>query len=522
MVAQRVRSKALESAQVIAMPDVTRQRDPRDRLDSWKEIAGYLRRGARTVQRWEREQGMPVHRLVHDQGSTVYAYKSELDAWWTQHGTALTALPQAESAPSVAVLPFADMSREKDQQYLCEGIAEEIINMLSRLQRLRVASRTASFQCRGGEVREIGQRLRVGALLEGSVRKSDGRVRVAVQLTDVETGYQLWSGRFDREMSDIFAVQDEIGHSVVEGLELTLTPEEHGALAKAPTRNADAYEFYLRGRNFYYRFDRRNVEFATQLFSRAAELDPAYALAHAGLADCWSYLYLYARRSDEYRMQAETASDRAVQLDPACAQAQASRGLALSLAKRDREAERAFDAAIQLDPNLFEAHYFYARHSFAAGDRDKAVHLYEAAIRIRPEDYQAPLLVAQSYEALGLQDQARESRRRGIAAAEEHLRFNPDDARAVYMAANGLVALGERARGREWANRALEMKPDEPMVLFNVACIYSMLGMAEEAVECLERAVNNGLTQKGWFDHDDNLDPLRNHPRFQALLRRLN
>jgi adenylate cyclase len=504
------------------MPEATRLRDTRDRLDSWKEIAGYLRRGARTVQRWEREQGLPVHRLVHDQGSTVYAYKSELDDWWTRQGTAISeGALQPESVPSVAVLRFADMSQQKDQRYLCEGIAEEIINMLSRLHRLRVASRTASFQCRGGDVREIGQRLRVGALLEGSVRKADGRVRVTVQLTDAGTGYQLWSGRFERDMSDIFAIQDEIGMKVVEGLELTLTPEEHGAFSKTPTSNADAYEYYLRGRNFYYCYDRRNVEFATQLFSRAAELDPAYALAHAGLADCWSYLYLYAKRCDEYRLHAEAASERAVRLDPACAQAQASRGLALSLARRDREAGEAFDAAIRLDPNLFEAHYFYARHCFASGDREKAVRLYEAAIRVRPEDYQVPLLVAQSYEVLGRSEQARDSRIRGIAAAEEHLRFNPDDARAVYMAANGFVALGERGRGREWADKALEMKPDEPMVLFNVACIYSMLGMPEQAVGCLERAVDNGLTQKGWIDHDDNLDSLRSLPRFQALQARL-
>ena len=497
---------------------------PAGRLDSWKEIAAYLGRGARTVQRWEREEGLPVHRLRHDQGSTVFAYKSELDAWLArQPAAALPPPPEQEPAASIGVLPFTDMSREKDQEYFCEGIAEEIINALSRLKGLRVASRTSAFQFKNAtaDSREIGRRLRVGTLLEGSVRRSENRLRIAVQLTGAESGYQLWAARYERELRDVFAIQDEIAQSIVQTLRLTLTADERGVLQKAPTSDVQAYDYYLRGRKFYYHFNRRDVEFAIQLFSRAVELDPAYVLAHAGLADCWSYTYLYVERTEAARQHADAASLRAVELDPESAQAQASRGVALGLYRRDEEAVGAFEAAIRLDPNLFEAYYFYARHSFVRGELDQALRLYERAMLVRPEDYQSPLLVAQIYDDLGRPQGARAARERGVRVAEEHLKLNPDDARAVYMAANGLVALGERERGREYAWRALAMQPDEPMVLYNVGCVYSLLGHIEEAIDCLEKAARNGLRQEGWFEHDSNLDPLRAHPRFRSLLRLL-
>lgn len=496
-----------------------------DRLDSWKEIAAYLRRGARTVQRWEREEGLPVHRLKHDKLGSVYAYKMELDAWWAGRRADLESeapVPQ-DSAASIAVLPFADMSAEKDQAYFCEGMAEEIIGALGRLAGLRVASRTSAFRFNSGraDVAEVGRRLHVHNLLEGSIRKSGERVRVSVKLVNAGSGFQLWSSSYDRSMRDIFAVQEEIANSVAQALEITLSPKERAALRPPPTRNLDAYDCYLRGRKFYYGYGPRDMEFAIQLFTRAITLDPDYALAFAGLADCWSFLYLYSERSDAVRDQADWASTRAVELDPASAQAHASRGVALSLSGRNAEAEEAFDTAIRLDPNLFEAHYFYARHAFARGQAEKAVRHYEEAMRVRPEDYQSRLLVCQSYEDLGRHQDARAARERGVEAAEQHLSLNPDDVRALYMGANGMAALGHGEQARQWAERALALRPEDGMVLYNVGCVYALLDSAEEALTCLERAVRNGISQKEWFDHDSNLHRLRGHSRFRELLRRL-
>jgi adenylate cyclase len=493
-----------------------------ERLDSWKEIAAYLKRGARTVQRWEREEGLPVHRLVHGTLGSVYAYRSELDRWWANRSAGRTSQEPAPE-PSVAVLPFEDMSRERDQAYFCEGIAEEITNALSRVEGLRVASRTSAFHLpRGGaDSREIARRLHVRTLLEGSVRKSGDQLRIAVQLNDAQTGFQLWAARYDREISDIFAVQDEIARAVVAALRLALTPPQVARMRRPGTGEVRAYDCYLRGRRCYEQYGTHDIEQAIQLFSRAVELDPGYPQAYAGLADCWSYLYMYRDRSETNRTNADRASLQAVTLDPDSAQAQASRGQALSIGGRHQEAERAFETAIRLDPGLFEAHYFYARHAFASGQAQKASNLYEEVMRVRPEDYQAPLLVAQIYDDQGRPAEATAVRRLGVERAERHLEIDPADERALYMAANGLAALGERPRAREWAERARALRPDDGMVLYNVACVFSLLGLAEPALDCLQAAVESGLRQKGWYEHDSNLDPLRSHPLFQELLQKL-
>jgi len=428
-----------------------------------------------------------------------------------------------DGVPSIAVLPFVDMSQEKDQSYFCEGIAEEIINALCRLEGLRVSSRTASFQFSGitSEPREIGRRLRVETLLEGSVRKSGNRLRITAQLIDTAHGFHIWSKSFDREMRDIFEIQEEIAQSIVRALQVSLTPQEKGALLAVPTRHVQAYDYYLRGRSFYYQYGRHDIEFALQLFSRATELDSEYALAYAGLADCWSYIYLYAERKDSVRKQAETASRRAVELAPFSAQTQSSFALAMSIAGKTAEAEVAFETAVKLDSNLFEAWYFFARHCFVNGQPERAVRNYEQARRVRPDDYQSALLMAQIYEDLKRPEEARTARKTGVALVADRIELHPDDVRALYMGANGLVALGEKERGIVWARRARAIAPDDSMLLYNLGCIYSLAGEVEEAVDCLERAVAQGLTQKGWYEHDSNLDPLRAHPRFQALLAKL-
>ncbi|MBI5084393.1 MAG: tetratricopeptide repeat protein [Acidobacteria bacterium] len=498
------------------------------RIDSWKEIAVYLKRGTRTVQRWEREEGLPVHRLVHDKLGSVYAFDEELDAWWSarkplQERQGVWAAPPEDDKPSIAVMPFVDWSEERDQGYFCDGMAEEIIIALSRIRSLRVASRMASFRFRnaGADTMEVGRKLRARTLLEGSVRKSGGRLRIAVQLTAAQDGFQMWAEVYDRTMGDVFAIQEEIAGTVARELKLTLTPGEREALARVPTRDLDAYDLYLQGRTSYFRYSNAGVERAIQLFAQAVEKDHEFPLAYAGLADCWSYLFLYSERSAEYLARADEASLRAVALDPQSSQAHASRALVLSLKSRDEEAERAFKEAIRLDPNLFEAHYFYARHAFNMGQQEKALSLYEQAMRIRPEDYQAPLLAAQTYDDFGRPEDARAARLHGIEEVEQHLLAHPDDSRAVYLAANGMAGLGQKERALEWAGRALAMSPNDPMLLYNIGCIYSMLGKLDDAMATLESAARHGLRQRGWFEHDSNLDPLRRRKRFKNLLEML-
>lgn len=518
----------LEPSKTVAVPPPAAQKatEGRDgRLDSWKEIASYLNRGARTVQRWEREAGLPVHRLQHERLGSVYAWRGELDAWWKSRGSQVDR-PVAEDAgeaPSIAVLPFSDLSQERDQQYFCEGAAEEIISRLARIKAIRVVSRTASFHASAltSDLRELARRLRVGTVLEGSVRKAGDRLRITVQLADAETGYHRWSGSFDREFSDVFAIQDEIARSVVTALEVNLTANESAALHLLPTSNLRAYDTYLRGRQYYYQFGAQNMESAVHLFVQAISLDPKFAQAYAGLADCWCYLYLYSTRSDTILEQALWASSKAVEMSPDSAPAHASHGFSLSIAGRDTEAEAAFETAARQGAELFEARYYYARHCFALGQSQKAIRLYEEAMRLRPDDYQSPILIAPLYADCGRSEEAAAARRLGIKLADEHLKVNPADARALYLAANALVALGDREWGEAYVQRALDASPEDALLLYNAGCVYSLLGRWEDALEHLDQAAARGVTQKGWYENDSDLAPLRDHPRFQQLLARL-
>jgi TolB-like protein/Tfp pilus assembly protein PilF len=495
----------------------------RKRFDSWKEIAAYLRRGARTVQRWEHEAALPVHRLQHDKLGSVYAYQDELDRWWESRRSTIEATePLADSSHEItlAVLPFSDLTREKDQDYLCEGLAEELIQTLAKIHGLRVASRSASFRYRNGasDPRETARRLRVGTLIEGSVRRAGERLRIAIEMIDASDGFQRWTESYDRAVGDVLALQQEIAACVALALQLQLSPQERAAIARTPTSDPRAHDCYLRGRMYYFRYGPRDMEYAIPLFVRAIGYDLKFALAYAGLADCWSYIYLNSNRATSVREQALWAGTKAVEMDPLCAQAHASRALALSIADLDAEAETEFRRAIELDPQLFEAHYFWGRHAFARGQAEAAVRHYEDAMRVRPEDFQVPLLCAQVYDGLNQHEEAANARLRGIEAARQHLEFNPEDVRAIYMAANGMAVLGQTARALAWVERAIEIRPGDSMLLYNAGCIYSLCGERERALDALERAARLGLTHKGWYEHDSNLDAVRDDARFARLL----
>ncbi|MCP3998724.1 MAG: protein kinase, partial [bacterium] len=338
-------------------------------------------------------------------------------------------------APSIAILPFADMSPNKDQDYFCDGIAEEIINAISRIENLRVASRTSSFRFKNASLdsREIGDRLGVTKLLEGSVRKAGERLRITAQLINVSDGYQLWSQRYDRDLRDVFAIQDEISDSVVNALELRLSPRERRAIKQVATADVQAYDYYLRGRRAYYdQYGWRGVELALQMFSRAIEIDPNYALAYAGIADCRAFLYVNAKRSEENRDEALTASARALELDSELAEAHNSRGQALVTCERYDEAKLAFERAIKLNPKLFDAYLSCARNYFVTGRPEEAVQKYEQAGEIQSDDYQSRLLLGSVYSQLGRKADAEAARREGVRLVEERLEFHRDDVRALY------------------------------------------------------------------------------------------
>jgi TolB-like protein/Flp pilus assembly protein TadD/tRNA A-37 threonylcarbamoyl transferase component Bud32 len=434
-----------------------------------------------------------------------------------------TAALASGTPKSIAVLPFVNMSADPDNEYFTDGIAEEIINALTKIGALRVAARTSAFAFKGKnlDIRRVGEQLSVGTVLEGSVRKAGNRLRVTAQLVNVADGYHLWSERYDRELEDVFAIQDEIAGNIVRALRVVLSEEEKRAIEKAPTANVEAYDYYLRGRQFFHQFRRTGIQFARRMFERAIEVDPKYALAYAGVADCCSFLYMYWDGSRANLESAESASGKALELDPELAEAHASRGFAVSLSRRHAEARTEFETALRLNPKLYEAHYLYARACFQEGKLEEAVQHYKDAARVRPEDYQALLLTQGPLTRLGRGAEAEAILRQGLRVAEKHLELNPDDARALYLGAGALVRLGERDRGLEWTKRACAIDPEDPGVLYNVACSYAQLGQANEAISCLEKAVQNGFGHREWLENDSDLDSLRSDPRFQTVLKKL-
>lgn len=421
----------------------------------------------------------------------------------------------ADDSPSIAVLPFADMSPGKDQGYFCEGVAEEILNALTKIESLQVVARTSSFRYAdtGDDLRDIGRKLGANTILEGSVRKSDDQLRVTAQLIKVTDGYHLWSKTFDRELKDIFAIQDEIATCIAESLLDTLVQ-----IKTTTCHDVTAYEYYLRGRQFLNRFRKVEFEYARQMFHQAIEKEPDFALAWAGYADCFSLEIMYADPKSSYREKASQASARALALNPELAEAHASSGLAHLVSEEFEQAELGFNKAIELNPRLFEAYYYFARTRFHQGDMEAAAELFSKAAAVNPEDYQSRLLRAQILRGAGKIDDAIIQARQAIEVVERHLEWNPDDARALHLGAGSLILLGEVERADQWLQRALEIDPDDPIVLYNVACNYAILNRVEEALDFLERAVEHGTVSEDWAKNDEDLVNLRSHPRYLALL----
>ncbi len=422
---------------------------------------------------------------------------------------------------SLAVLPLADRSQARDQAYFCEGLADELITGLSRLQRFRVASRTACFQFgEGADIAAVGRHLKVDAVLEGSVRKSGDQLRIAVQLVDVASGYCIWSDRYDCELRDVFEIQERIAGQVVVGLCSTWGPEDRARLIAGTTHRLDAYEHYLRGRLLYWQGRKQTLQEARRMYERAIECDSGYALAYAGIADCSAWLYADWGGEPDNLRDADVASRKAVSLSPELAETHVSRGAALALMQEHEAARRAFEEALRLNPRLYEARYGYANFCFTIGDLERALEHYAMATALRPEDFQAPSKLAMIYRTLGRIQEQREARRKVLDRVSRHLEINASDARALYLGALALLDLGDRERGLAWVERAVAVDPDDLNLLYNVACAYAVAGEADKALDALERVFAEGTANLAWIEQDSDLDALRSHPRFAALQRR--
>jgi len=389
---------------------------------------------------------------------------------------------------------------------------------------LYVASRTSAFQFKHqpADIREIGSRLNVNAVLEGSVRRAGDRVRVTAQLINVDDGYRLWGERYDRDVRDIFAIEDEIAERIAHALEVTLAER---AIPSGPGRyepNAEAYQLYLQGRQFFHQHRRKAFEIALQTFARAIEISPTYARAYAGMADCHAFLKLYFGRGQEAVDAADAASARALDLEPELSDAHASRGLALFLRRDFEGAERHLRRAIELDPRVYEPHYIFGRVCFSQARTFEAAEHFREACAIVPEAYDSWYLLGMCYRRLGDESRARNANFECIEAMKRWVRSHADDTRAWTMGAAVLAEMGEPERSAAWVQRALAIDNEEPIILYNAACVYVALGRKDDAIGCLESTIKSGMVALDWMKNDPDLDPLRDDPRFVALLGRAN
>lgn len=434
-------------------------------------------------------------------------------------GQTSAALPDQAHAerPSIAVLPFETAG--PDQAWFSDGIAEDITTALAKSRRLRVVSKNYSFAFKGRALRgdEIARELHVRYLLEGSVRLSGQRVRVSTRLLEGASGELLWAERFDSELADIFAIQDEITEAVVRHLELELLPEEKRAIGKARTANVEAYHFELQGRQLTLALTKSNLLVARRMFAKAAELDPLYARAHAGMVICDCYLREW--HGEEIAPEAILAiAEKALELDPGLPDAHTARGFALFCKERYDEAGLSYRQALAIDPNSYEANFFFASTLVRfLNDRKRMISLFKLAARLRPDDYVSPMMIA-SYVDKDDPDNL-EWARACIERAERAASLNPENASPLHRGALALACLGEQQKAHAWLTRALAIEPEEFIALVNAAAVHAKFGEADEALRYLETAVRNvPQNTRDMLSRDVVFDTIREDPRFSRIL----
>jgi len=428
-------------------------------------------------------------------------------------------LQPRQAKPSIAVLPFVNMSGDPEQEYFSDGITEDIIIDLSKVSTLSVLSRNTTFTFKGKavDVGRVAQRLKVGYVVEGSVRKAGGRVRITAQLIDAIKDIHVWGERYDRELNDIFALQDEIAQAIVAALKVRLLPAEKKAIENRSTQDPKAYQLYLLGRYYWIQHGLRNLEIAVRFCRQALEIDPNYARAWALVALCQVLLHVRGR-SDESGL---SAAEKALSLDPTLAEAQAARGRVLAYLGRYDEAVAAHKESMRLEPDSYEVRHNFGLTCCFHGNYDDAIEHLERAAQLLETDYISLFFAAACYNSLGRIDEFNDASHRALERIEKEIALRPDNARAMGFGATVLAYLGEKERAKEWASRALTIAPDDSMDHYNTGCAMARNGEPDLALDLLESYLRKALPNDStlaWIKRDPDLIPLHGHPRFQALI----
>jgi non-specific serine/threonine protein kinase len=428
---------------------------------------------------------------------------------------------KAEPAPdrSVAVLYFENLSGVKEDEYFRDGVTEDIITELSKIQGMHVYSRPTVLAYRDKPVTpaQIGQQLRASFVLTGSVRRSGNRLRITVQLIDTRTDFPLWSERFDREMADVFAVQDEIARMIADALRIKLTTQEQEALAAKPTENLQAYDHYLRGRSYARRLTRQDLEFALQMYNDAVGQDPDFALAHAAIANVCAYFFCHYDREPAWIDRARAASEKAVALRPDVPEVMVAQAWILYSRGEYLDAARILRAVISRKRDCEGAFYLLLRCLFASGQHQEVASLAEEAIEASGTDYNVYVPILNSLGSLAKKEARSNIIQRSIQALEGHLREVPEDARARSLVASYYAEVGRMQDSMREATMAMTLRPNESIILYNAACTFCTLNQKAEALDAIGKAWRAGFRDTDWVRGDPDLDLLHGDAEFERL-----
>jgi non-specific serine/threonine protein kinase len=461
------------------------------------------------------------HQTATELKTDLLRIKRDLDSG--RRRAADMAAPSAAAAkapePSIAVLYFENLSGVKEDEYFRDGITEDIITELSKIKGLKIFPRSTvlGYRDRPATPQQVGRDLNAAYVLGGSLRRAGNRLRINTQLMDARTDFPLWSERYDRELRDVFEVQDEIARKIAEALRITLTPQEREALAAKPTDNLQAYDLYLRGKSYARRQSRQDLELARQLFENAVALDPRFALAFAAIANVCA-LYYYRQGHDPIWMErAKAASDTAVSLQPQLPEADVARAWVLYANRQHDEAIRLARHAIERKPDCEGGYYLLGRALFSVGRYQEVADIAEAAVQAAGEDYNVYTPVQNALGALGKADAVRNWRARRTQALETHLRQVPEDVRARVMLAIDYAVGGRTDDAMREVNLATTLRPDDALVSYNAACAFSMMKKKDEALAALRRAWEAGFRDPDWVRRDPDLAMLHGDPEFERL-----
>ena len=420
---------------------------------------------------------------------------------------------------SVAVLYFENLSGAREDEYLRDGITEDVITELSKIRGLNIFSRPTVLAFRDKQVTpaEVGQQLGAAYALTGTLRRAGARLRINAQLVDTRTDFPLWSERFDREMKDVFEVQDEMARKIAEALRVTLSPEELEALAVKPTENLQAYDLYLRGKRYARRQTRQDLEFALQMFENAVAIDPSFALAYAACANACAMFYCNYSRDQVWVERAREASGKAVALRWDLPEVQVSQAWVLYAAELHDEAVRMVKKAIERKRDCEGAYYLLCRALFAAGRYQEIVDVTESAIEASGEDYNVYVPIMNALGAMGKEEAMRNMTQRRIAAFENHLKQVPEDARARILLGSDYAKLGRSDDALRELDLAVTLRAKEASILYNAACLYCQLKRKPEAIDTLRKAWEAGFRDAIWARRDPDLMLLHGDPEFDRL-----